>query len=81
MAIEDKVWTLLMANLAEWRAENNHAHDEIKAEMKAALVEVQAMRAELNGRVRRLETWRSGICAVGTFVIGLFAVVKWLWKP
>ena len=70
MGIEDKVWDMLLENLADWRAENNHAHDEIKTLLK-----------EQNGRVRKLETWRSGICAVGLFIASAFAVVKWLWKP
>ena len=77
MAIEDKVWQMLLENLAArdklitaGHLENREDHTEIKTLLK-----------EQNGRVKKLETWRSGICAVGLFIASAFAVVKWLWKP
>lgn len=31
-----------------------------------------------NGRVRKLEDWRTGIVAVGSFIILLLGFLKWL---
>jgi hypothetical protein len=64
MAIEEKVWGLLLDSLKEWRDENRAEHEEIKALLR-----------EQNGRIGTLERWRAGIVAVGAFVTIAYGMI------
>ena len=63
---DDKTFELVR----DLRKENQEAHKAISDQLDTQ-----------NGRIDKLETWRSGICYVGGFIVLVMGALKWLWKP
>lgn len=70
MTDSDKAWDMLLNEFHLLRTDNAAAH--------AKILENQELQ---NGRIRRLEMWRSGICYVGSAIVLIFGAIKGLWKP
>ena len=47
-------------------------------EIKEDLNEIKCLLRKQDNRVRKLEDWRTGIVAIGSFIIVLLGFIKWL---
>lgn len=65
--------------LAIQSLEDKFSVDGVIESIKKDICEVKEKVSLQNGRVKKLEFWRNGIVAVGSFIIFITPISIWLW--